>query len=496
MSKADIQQQIPIPIIRDIRFKQIHVLENYNVLLALSGRNDHIRQYKLSSIRKLIKYVSGTSVEVILNAEKTDKPLVNEVIHEAIYVKRWTGDYIKIPETKDSKYFVIQRTEVSIFMAVLAQRDVILCQWAREPYLKFMKLKAFWLPEQPKFVELLHDGITVTELFVCYSSESNIVSVEDSKVVELYVHKDMREQAGASGKQRWRTFNQIPFSDVKKAEIQASYKPANTIKKLAAVVGHSHSYLALNSARYFLGTYHEMTRILDLSGQPVSGSGVGAWKDGVLWRDCPRTLILRSSEHVVAVEKKFIEVVDWKSAKTLQVLAIDNHATLRHLTSKSNSFLVLAERKKKGCQLFCIKEDIVVTEVKPPHIPIQQELTKVEVLSTTAQGTTSQQHSSPASGYFSVQNDGDASPASVQSNPAGGTSSAAQSQSEQIIMHQIPVYATSQMPGFIPGQPPQYVPLAALPVQYAYGGGTDMKPTGFDAQGQQNQHGNQDDAGN
>ncbi|KAJ3140429.1 hypothetical protein HK100_009740 [Physocladia obscura] len=55
----------PIPLIRNIRFKQVQVLSDYNCLIALSGRHNHVRQYKLSSIRKLIYYLLGMSPAVL-----------------------------------------------------------------------------------------------------------------------------------------------------------------------------------------------------------------------------------------------------------------------------------------------------------------------------------------------------------------------------------------------------------------------------------------------
>ena len=38
-------------LIPDVRFKKIHVIPELKVLIALSGKHDHIRQYKLNSIR-------------------------------------------------------------------------------------------------------------------------------------------------------------------------------------------------------------------------------------------------------------------------------------------------------------------------------------------------------------------------------------------------------------------------------------------------------------
>ena len=267
------------------------------------------------------------------------------------------SDYSKIVDTKDSKQFIVQRTEISIFMAVMSKQGVVLYEWAKEPYLKFMKVKAFWLPEPPKFAQLLHDGLTIREVLVAYNSEANIISVHDSQVHDLITHVDFQNKADS--KARWQTFDQIPFSEIKKSEMKAGYKPNSTVnRKLAAVVGSSTLERSPTDViRYFLGTYSKFTRIVDIHGHPVGGAGVGGWKDGVYWKGTPLQFILRSGEYVVSVSKHRIEVVDWKSAQYHEYLELDDSCQIRLLSTRRGFVIAAIEKKKKGCQVVWIKEN-------------------------------------------------------------------------------------------------------------------------------------------
>jgi hypothetical protein len=371
----------PIPLIRDVRFQQIEVLTDYGVMVALSGRHNHIRQYKLSSLRKLIKYILGTSAAVLAKTnmnnpemETPDGPstpakddddlyknLHDTIEDEAVLVAKWTRDYIKILNTKDSKSFLITHTETSIFMGVLFRQDVILFEWAREPYLKFMKLRAFWLPETPKFMNLLHDGLIVREVYMAYGGEANLVKVDDSKVREVEVHRDF-SKASPRGS-RWQGFSQIPFSDAKKSELRTLSRPTTTInRKLAAVAGSGAANSSASVDRYFLATYHRLTKVVDLASQPMMGSGVGGWKDGVTWMEPPADFVLRPVDHVIAVGKSSIEVADWKSAQIVQALKAEPGSIIKLAAHRQDGFVVIVERKRKEFVVYHMKE-----KPKPPQ---------------------------------------------------------------------------------------------------------------------------------
>ncbi|KAJ3264353.1 hypothetical protein HDU77_008785 [Chytriomyces hyalinus] len=371
----------PIPLIRHIRFKQVQVLSDYNVLIALSGKHNHIRQYKLSSIRKLIHYILGMSPALLaktnmdssqdgkLQGPEQMSPEIDDeyknvqekdvVEDEATLIAKWTSDYIKILATKDSGSFLIQRTESSIFMGVLFTRDVILFEWAKDPYLRFMKLKAFWLPELPKFMNLITDGLSVREVYMAYAMEANLVQVSDSKVIEVEVHREFMKNAQANGggyRPRWHGFYQIPFSEAKRNELKSMSRPNNTVnRKLLAVTGPG-SAGSTSVDRYFLATFHRLTRVVDIASQPMMGSGVGGWKDGVTWMEPPTQLVMRPVDQVIAVGKQTMEVADWRSAQILQVLKVDSSATIKILSDTPGSLLAAIDRGRKGTVVYYMKE--------------------------------------------------------------------------------------------------------------------------------------------
>ncbi|KAJ1562567.1 hypothetical protein HK096_007787, partial [Nowakowskiella sp. JEL0078] len=372
------ERQEPIPLIRNTRFKQVQVIPEYGVIMALSGNHNHLRQYKLQSIRKLIKLFTGAN-STQTNVQETSSvgsPTASSDIEDDPYdklherpeedeqalVQRWTSDYIKIVGTRESKQFVIQQTESTVYAAVLFRSDVILFEWAKEPYLKFMKLKQFWLPpEVPKAMHLLHDGVAAREIYLCYNNEANLVSVDDSQVREIEVHRDFLKQTkslGAKGT-RWQTFEQIPFSESKRSELQASMRPSTVNRKLASVVGPTLSRgggQPRPADRYFLATYHRHTRVVDVAAQPMIGAGVGGWKDGVNWAEPPQDLVLRPLDHVYAVGKNMVQVANWKTAQVLQTLQVDMTATIKILTQKPGAFFMLIDRKKKGSMIVLMKE--------------------------------------------------------------------------------------------------------------------------------------------
>lgn len=80
-------------------------------------------------------------------------------------------------------------------MGVLFRNEITVLEWAKLPYLKFMKVKSFWLPETPKNFSIYHDGQFVTKLFVAYEGEANIIDFESSQVSEVQVLEEFTKQA-------------------------------------------------------------------------------------------------------------------------------------------------------------------------------------------------------------------------------------------------------------------------------------------------------------
>lgn len=391
--------QQPTPLIRNIRFKQIVVLTQYNVLIALSGKRDHVRQYSLTSIRRMLLYLTGEPIAVVaqmkLNVsiqegkellqtpsvandeDDTYKHVMTKDMDEAALITRWTGDHIKLLATRDTRSFLVEKTSTTIYLMVLFRQDITLFEWAKEPYLKFMKLKAFWLPETPTFVQLFHDGVVAREICLGYSREMNIIDVELSKVADVNVHKDFREAASGS-KSRWQSFVQIPFSRQKLDElVQNANRIQNTVsRKLAAITGPGISSRQTSAVtdRFFLGTFDRMTKVVNVGGVPMMGSGVGGWRDGVKWTEQPNEIILRPLQHVMAVGPHVIEIVDWKSAELRQRLTIDPACSVRVLNSSPGRTIFAVDRKKKGTTFFLMKESperLTELEVATADVPAQ-----------------------------------------------------------------------------------------------------------------------------
>jgi hypothetical protein len=377
-------------------FSQIQVLEDYCVLLAIAGKHSHIRQYKLSSIRKLIRFLTGGNAQQLAQMDlsspvtvtMTDEPDETsldqsrageyESLHpvsnkdDTVLVTQWSTDYIKIPGTRDTKECFVQRTATSIFMLALVRQDLILHQWAAEPYSKFMKLKAFWLPEKPKFINLFHDGITVREICLGYRNEANLVIVDDSKVVDIFTH---REFTGDSWKSRWRTFDQIPFSASKEQELKDFSSAMVTVnRKLLAASGPTLKRPMNHEVdRFFLATYDRITRVTDIQGQPLVGSGAGGWTDGVKWDETLNSAILRPMENVIGVSNGMIQVFDWNTAQCQQTVTFPGSTTLRVLSERQGGIMVLAERKRKPPVLYWVKEptEPLTKKLDPVKTPVK-----------------------------------------------------------------------------------------------------------------------------
>lgn len=389
-------QQIPVELIINTRFKQIKVLEDYGVMMALSGKNSHIRQYNLASIKKLIRHSTGMSAQMIMNAGRNNNDedevyrLKNEekIDDETTILSKWVNDYTKILATKDALSFAIERTETSVHMSVLFRQDIILFEWAKDPYLRFMKVKAFWLPETPKVMSVLHDGIVVSEIYLGYTNEANIVSVNDSHVSELPVSSDfIRAQPsnpGNSDRPRWQQFIQIPFSPEQKKLLQGTIRPMGTInKKLMAAVGPTINRQKKSTVdtRTFLATFGAVSRVVDIMGRPIStlqygfgnpngdfGSGYGIrWVDGP-----PKETIIIENKFVLSVGQNSLEVAVWRTGEVVQVLRHVN--SIKLLQTTENGIYLYIGKKKRGGFIYKLEETAQAKALSQqmPHIPQPQ----------------------------------------------------------------------------------------------------------------------------
>ena len=386
-------QKTPIPIIHDIKFSKLQILHDYNVMIALSGRHSHIRQYSLPSIRKLIMYVEGNSAILVEDSNTTvpiqevmlgkksngdQDPEYKRLHHnddsslkdETSLISSWTNDFIKIPDTRDSKTFEVEITESSAFISIILFQGITVFRWAQAPYEKFMKIKSFWVPETPQFVSFALDGLAPTHLYIGYTGELNKVTISDSQVKELPVHKEMKSKG--MRKPRWQCLRQIPFSDSKLEQLLRQTSKSGTIagsrKNAALAMGGptlarpSHSNV---DDRYFLATYDRLTKVVDQKAHPMIGAGVGGWKDGVMWSEPPITQVLRPLQNVISVGQTNVEIVDWKSALLRQRLSLnDPTASFKVLANRHGYTLIGVEKKKKGVMIYWMRE-----KSPPPRPP-------------------------------------------------------------------------------------------------------------------------------
>lgn len=382
----------PVQIIRDLAFQQLAVLEDYSVLIAVSGRHSHIRQYRLSSIRKLIRYLSGTKADRLANldlsylsddidqTDSLDRQDTVDDFYQSVHnvkkhdegelVMHWRADYVKVVGTRDSKSFVVQRTFSTVFLACLVKQDVILYQWASEPYSQFLKLKAFWLPEKPKFLKLIHDGISVNQICIGYQAEANLIKIDDSTVKDIQTHRAFREKVSINWKSRWSDFSQIPFSKTKAEEVkQLALNQATVNRKLLAATTlkrPSHH----NIETYFLATFDRLTLVTDISVSPLIGKGVAGWKDGVSWEAPIRQLILRHGEYVVGITKSSIQVNDWTSSACNHKINFPADGKIQVLSDRAGGLIIKLEQKRKRPFIYWLKEKA------PPKIYRKEDIIK------------------------------------------------------------------------------------------------------------------------
>lgn len=298
--------QVPHLLIKDVRFKHIRVLLDYGVMVTIAGKHCHVRQYKLSRLRKLIGYTlrlkgldanldTGYSVptspvkqdqdataadELYKNVMGKPNGKVGEAESPDAVADRWANDFIKIPGTRDAVSLVLRRTCTSIHMAVMFSAEVVLFEWAREPYLRFMKVKAFWLPETPRFVDILTDELVVRELYVNYQQEANLIQFDDSKVAEFNVDplfESKVSKLSGSTPPRWQQFSQVPFEDSVRQTLlkQGTLNRATVNRKLVAVLGPASGAInkslrqSLAPHRVFLATYGNVSMVTSLMGKPI-----------------------------------------------------------------------------------------------------------------------------------------------------------------------------------------------------------------------------------
>ncbi|CAG8451202.1 11042_t:CDS:2 [Racocetra fulgida] len=65
----------PLQLIRGCSFKKLHVLEEYNMMIAIAGKKDMIRIYRLDSLLHLIKFVSNSESKSPIDLSKAPRKI-------------------------------------------------------------------------------------------------------------------------------------------------------------------------------------------------------------------------------------------------------------------------------------------------------------------------------------------------------------------------------------------------------------------------------------
>lgn len=355
-SSLPFEKQRFIVVIHNVRFRKLEVIEDYGVLLAISGKNNHVRSYRLNSLKKLISYVFGIYIpsrdqkQLSQHSLASDNSLggsreLYQVLHngtsklsDEAWAERWRSDFVKLPATKDSTSFVVERTVNSIFVGVLFNHAVTLFQWAAEPYLKFLKVKDFWLPATPKIMALLHDGSIIREIFLSYQIEGNFINVQTGQVTEVLLDSEFSNQKGF----QWESYDQLPLR-----RKPLPQKPTQTVSRKirwANAQTIDSEVLPPPPARRMLATYGNTSRIVSLEGKPQS-------QFRIQWSKVPdEMLILKDDELVYSFIGDRIEVGDLRTGdKTSVGLASD----ARYIGTRADgNIYVCTYKKKKSSYLF------------------------------------------------------------------------------------------------------------------------------------------------
>jgi hypothetical protein len=256
-----------------MRFRQLQVLEDYDACIAICGKMNHIRNYNLTSLKRLICFAFGLDSATVA---REDTQVVDQwllIDHDMGRTEGpayWVNDYEKMYHTRESQMFVVTRTNTTVYLGVLLAKDIIVFEWAKLPYLRFMKVKEFWLPETPKFFSLLHDGNNARELLVVYEREANRIDFESSKVFDVLLSSDWKDDQPKEcvkdkTQLRWwswtQLFTQGPVNDDKASNKVSWYQTMKNMKPSAVTQPAP--------PREFLATYGAQSRIVDLEGYHI-----------------------------------------------------------------------------------------------------------------------------------------------------------------------------------------------------------------------------------
>jgi hypothetical protein len=132
---------LPVRSLVKSRIKQMFILEEFDICLALAGKNNQIRQYNLAYIRSAIRAEFHLSAPQEAS-EENDALLAPPAI--SLFSNRQRRDYSPVQNAEGAQSFVVTRTKKTVYLGVMFKSDMTIYEWARAPYNRFMKVKEFW----------------------------------------------------------------------------------------------------------------------------------------------------------------------------------------------------------------------------------------------------------------------------------------------------------------------------------------------------------------
>ena len=214
-------------------------------------------------------------------------------------------------------------------MAAVVGNGVTLYEWATKPYLRFMKVKSYWLPEAPRFIRLSHDGARLRNFLLGYGPETDIIDVETAQVTEYPVNDAFKNECNQKAKAKWTLIEQIKFPQAATASVVSTLRPRTVNRKLAAAVPKVIDQPDPNifPPRRYLATLNKMTQVLNSSGKAAGIPPNDSECAKLQWHEPPVQVVMYPEDgqgacHVLAYEKTHIELKSLTTGNTQQSIKL------------------------------------------------------------------------------------------------------------------------------------------------------------------------------
>eukprot|EP00835_Amoeboradix_gromovi_P006550 NODE_793_length_4199_cov_0.962195.p2 type:complete len:384 gc:universal NODE_793_length_4199_cov_0.962195:2995-1844(-) len=323
-------------VIPKVQFKDLFIIEELGVMMAICGRSQHLRQYKLSTLKRLIRYGMTGDAQYLKSSESLDQKTESTTKWTNIFNKSENGYFIKIPNSRDTTMIKLSKTGTSAFVGMTNKSMLTVLEWAKSPYNRFMKTKSFWLPESPRFFCLINNGKMITKIIMGYHHESNSIDFESSKVSDILVNSTVSRQ---SKKGKWVDFDQLPLDLELLNDTQIEQR--DNIK-MQAVMQHKKGE-GLKSVPC-LCTFGSISYFADDCGRIVENSQLFEWKS------IPNKITIIKDEMLIGYLDHGIEVFDWQG-KRISYNGYTDDCAFKSNCLKGKYIVSVSQRKKKECYI-------------------------------------------------------------------------------------------------------------------------------------------------